>query len=81
MATFAILLYGSTLLNLVFSFVFVSDGLSETAQSALSSKGKKSKGKGQGDAATNQEPPADAIKVTLHFKRYMYDPQKRMIQR
>ena len=57
-----------------------SDGLGETAQALLSSKGKKSKGKGQ-DSAANHEPPADAIKVILHFKRYMYDPQKRMLQR
>ena len=56
---------------------FFSDGLGEVALQALAGKTKKGKGKGP-DATT--ETSSEAIKVTLDFKRYMHDPQKKMIQ-
>ncbi|BFZ20439.1 hypothetical protein BsWGS_23478 [Bradybaena similaris] len=45
----------------------------------------KKKGKGKEDSATNPEDSTvpdskEAVKVYLHFKRYVYDPNKKMVQ-
>ena len=41
---------------------------------------KKGKGKGKSEDAEDAAPSAEAIKITIDFKRYMYDPKKQMIQ-
>ena len=64
-------------MSLCIQLFFFSDGLSDVASQALSGKGKKGKGKGQESA---EETSSEAIKITLCFKRYMHDPQKKMIQ-
>ncbi len=63
-------------------------GLSDGASQQLGAKTKKGKGKATAAAAEGDEnsaggsagPEAEAIKVTLAFKRYIYDPKKKMMQ-
>ena len=66
------------------NLIFFVDGLSETTALVLAGKsGKKSKTqKPAEDGTANVDvPPSDAIRVTLNFKRYVYDPKKLMIQK
>ena len=61
----------------------IADGLGEEASLALggkSKKGGKSKMAAAGGGASEEPSPAITIKVTLSFKRYIYDPKKLMIQ-
>lgn len=61
----------------------VSEGLRPDTKLLLSSSSKK-KGKGGGKAEPGQEdePRAEShpVSIHLHFKRYVFDPQKKMIQ-
>ena len=55
----------------------ISEGLREETAQALAGKSKKGKDK----AATADDVTAqEIIKLTLHFKRFMYDPKKKMEQ-
>ena len=65
----------------------IPSGLSADTIPKLSSGGKKRGGKNKGAAITSPEVTGDsveqltmAVKVILEFKRYSYDPQKKMIQ-
>ena len=67
--------------------LLILGGLSEGASQQLGAKTKKGKGKAaaaaEGDensAGGGAGPEAEAIKVTLAFKRYIYDPKKKMMQ-
>ena len=59
-------------------FFSFADGLSETTSQALAGKSKKNKGKTETPVA--EVTPTDVIKLTLEFKRFMYDPKKQMMQ-
>lgn len=65
-------------------FLFPSEGLCPETKSLLSSTSKK-KGKGgsKGGAGTEEEtrPDSQPVTIHLHFKRYVFDPHKKMIQR
>ena len=51
------------------------------ASQQLGAKTKKGKGKGADSQDTApQANDSEPIKVTLAFKRYMYDPKKKMMQ-
>ncbi|KAM3622322.1 uncharacterized protein V6R79_023163 [Siganus canaliculatus] len=61
----------------------VPEGLSaETKQLLSSTAKKKGKGGSKGGAANEEEPKADSqpISIQLHFKRYVFDPHKKMVQ-
>ncbi|CAH3021015.1 unnamed protein product [Porites evermanni] len=65
----------------------IPSGLSADTIPKLSSGGKKKGGKNKGAATASPEVTGDsveqltkAVKVILEFKRYSYDPQKKMIQ-
>jgi len=60
--------------------VRIPEGLSDAAQAALASKGKKGKGKGGSDEAGAAAAPTESILLFVHFRRYIYDPDKRMQQ-
>lgn len=60
--------------------LFFTDGLTDATKTRLATtKGKK------GKSAASNPPPQQTdnlppIQVILEFKRYMYDPQKKMVQ-
>ncbi|KAM3878331.1 selenocysteine-specific elongation factor [Diretmus argenteus] len=61
----------------------VPEGLHpETKQLLSSTSKKKGKGGGKGEPANEDEPKTDSqpISIHLHFKRYVFDPHKKMIQ-
>lgn len=61
----------------------VQEGLSpETKQLLSSSSKKKGKGGGKGGPANEEEPKTDSqpVSIHLHFKRYIFDPHKKMVQ-
>lgn len=62
---------------------FSSDGLCPETKLLFSSTSKK-KGKGgsKGGPANEEEPKTDSqpVSIHLHFKRYVFDPHKKMIQ-
>lgn len=60
-------------------FVFTSEGLRpETKDLLASSSKKKAKGGSKGD----EEPKTESqhVGISLHFKRYIFDPLKKMSQ-
>ncbi|XP_028302570.1 selenocysteine-specific elongation factor [Gouania willdenowi] len=59
----------------------IPDGLSQETKQLLSSK-KKAKSGAKGVAGTEDEPRAEAqaVSIHLHFKRYVFDPHKKMVQ-
>lgn len=62
---------------------FSPDGLRpETKQMLNSTSKKKGKGGGKGGPASEEEPKADSqpVSIHLHFKRYVFDPHKKMVQ-
>lgn len=64
-------------------FIFSSEGLSpETKQLLSSTSKKKGKGGSKGGAANEEEPKTDSqpVSIHLHFKRYVFDPHKKMVQ-
>ncbi|XP_026204006.1 selenocysteine-specific elongation factor [Anabas testudineus] len=61
----------------------VPEGLrSDTQQLLNSTSKKKGKGGGKGGPANEEEPKADSqpVSIHLHFKRYVFDPHKKMVQ-
>ncbi|XP_043934469.1 selenocysteine-specific elongation factor [Protopterus annectens] len=60
----------------------ILNGLSSETKSLLSTASKKKSKGGKGETAKEDDGKADIqpIVVTLSFKRYVFDPQKRMIQ-
>ncbi|XP_029005987.1 selenocysteine-specific elongation factor isoform X1 [Betta splendens] len=61
----------------------VPEGLRpETKQLMTSNSKKKGKGGGKGSPAHEDEPKLDSqpISIHLHFKRYVFDPHKKMVQ-
>lgn len=61
----------------------VQEGLlPETKQLLSSTSKKKGKGGGKGGPANEEEPKADSqpVSIHLHFKRYVFDPHKKMVQ-
>ncbi|XP_071375115.1 selenocysteine-specific elongation factor isoform X1 [Centroberyx affinis] len=61
----------------------VSEGLRpETKQLLSSTSKKKGKGGAKGEPANENEPKADSqpVGIHLHFKRYVFDPHKKMVQ-
>lgn len=61
----------------------VQEGLSsETKQLLSSTSKKKGKGGGKGGPANEEEPKTDSqpVGIHLHFKRYVFDPHKKMVQ-
>lgn len=77
-------------LRLDFDFVFLSvclsvgqsEGLKEETKQLLSGGKKKGKGGGKNDVAKEEEPKSDSqpVVIQLCFKRYIFDPKKRMVQ-
>ena len=70
-------------LCLTFLFIFSSEGLlPETKQLLSSTSKKKGKGGNKGGPANEEEPKADSqpVSIHLHFKRYVFDPHKKMVQ-
>lgn len=68
---------------LTFLFIFSPEGLrSDTQQLLNSTSKKKGKGGGKGGPANEEEPKADSqpVSIHLHFKRYVFDPHKKMVQ-
>uniref|UniRef100_UPI0037E7EDF4 selenocysteine-specific elongation factor n=1 Tax=Semicossyphus pulcher TaxID=241346 RepID=UPI0037E7EDF4 len=59
----------------------IQEGLSPETKQLLSSTSKK-KGKGGGKGGNEEEPRADTqpVSILLHFKRYVFDPHKKMVQ-
>ena len=57
----------------------VSDGLKESTQAALNAAGAAKKKKTPA-AEVKIEEKAEQVRILLAFKRFIYDPQKRMIQ-
>ena len=56
-------------------------GLSPTTSEVLAgSSKKKGKGKATSEEGDSSVPPASTVKLYLEFKRYMYDPKKKMVQ-
>lgn len=74
-------LFFSTLTSMLF---FSSEGLCpETKQLLSSTSKKKGKGGSKGAGPANEEEPkADfqPVNIHLHFKRYVFDPHKKMVQ-
>lgn len=64
-------------------FIFSSEGLFPDTKQLLSSTSKK-KGKGgsKDGPANEEEAKADSqpVSIHLHFKRYVFDPHKKMVQ-
>ena len=67
--------------------MFPSEGLCPETKQLLSSTTKKkgkggSKGGGKGGPANEEEPKTDSqpVSINLHFKRYVFDPHKKMVQ-
>ncbi|XP_062300470.1 selenocysteine-specific elongation factor [Scomber scombrus] len=61
----------------------IQDGLlPETKQLLSSTSKKKGKGGNKGGPANEEEPKADSqpVSIHLHFKRYVFDPHKKMVQ-
>ncbi|KAI9522946.1 hypothetical protein NQZ68_032509 [Dissostichus eleginoides] len=61
----------------------VQEGLCpETKQLLSSTSKKKGKGGSKGGAANEEEPKTDSqpVSIHLHFKRYVFDPHKKMVQ-
>ncbi len=58
--------------NFLFIYVFI-EGLKESTQSLLNGLKKKK-------PSGNSEEKAEQVRILLSFKRYIYDPQKKMIQ-
>ncbi|KAM9408118.1 selenocysteine-specific elongation factor [Pholidichthys leucotaenia] len=56
--------------------------LPETKQLLSSSSKKKGKSGSKGTPASDEEPKADSqpVSIHLHFKRYIFDPHKKMVQ-
>ncbi|KAM7422494.1 hypothetical protein PAMA_010506 [Pampus argenteus] len=56
--------------------------LPETKQLLSSASKKKGKGGSKGGSAIEEEPKADSqpVSIHLHFKRYVFDPHKKMVQ-
>ncbi|KAM7402038.1 hypothetical protein PAMP_017309 [Pampus punctatissimus] len=56
--------------------------LPETKQLLSSASKKKGKGGTKGGSAIEEEPKADSqpVSIHLHFKRYVFDPHKKMVQ-
>ncbi|KAK5872355.1 hypothetical protein PBY51_013067 [Eleginops maclovinus] len=54
----------------------------ETKQLLSSTSKKKGKGGSKGGAANEEEPKTDSqpVSINLHFKRYVFDPHKKMVQ-
>lgn len=66
-----------------FLLLLSSEGLRpETTQLFSSSSKKKGKSGSKGGAANEEEPKADfqPVSIHLHFKRYVFDPHKKMVQ-
>ena len=74
-----------------YSLAFVLDGLKPDTVQVLSANKKKAKGKQQTTANVTSDSGAIAsvdavgqgggtVKIALNFKRYVFDPNKRMIQ-
>ncbi|KAM7005397.1 selenocysteine-specific elongation factor [Tautogolabrus adspersus] len=59
----------------------IQEGLLPDTKQLLSSTSKK-KGKGGGKGENEEEPKMDSqpVSIHLHFKRYVYDPHKKMVQ-
>ncbi|KAG5274957.1 hypothetical protein AALO_G00142020 [Alosa alosa] len=59
----------------------IPEGLKEETKQLLSCGKKKGKG-GKGDAVKEEEPKGDSQPVLIHlrFKRYVFDPKKKMVQ-
>lgn len=72
-----------TFSNSFFSPFILSEGLKEETKQLLSSSSKK-KGKGGAKSEPSKEEDAkvDSQPITIHlnFKRYVYDPHKKMVQ-
>lgn len=71
------------LFTLTCLFIFSSEGLCpETKQLLSSTFKKKGKGGGKGEPASEEEPKTDSqpVSIHLHFKRYVFDPHKKMVQ-
>lgn len=61
----------------------IQEGLCpETKQLLSSTSKKKGKGGSKGEPANEEEPKADSqpVSIYLRFKRYVFDPQKKMVQ-
>lgn len=58
---------------------YISDGLKTETKASLAGKGKKGRKKEMNEPAPNTT-DSEAIVVTMHFKRYVYDPSKKMKQ-
>ncbi|XP_060898532.1 selenocysteine-specific elongation factor [Labrus mixtus] len=56
--------------------------LPDTKQLLSSTSKKKGKGGGKGENENEEEPKMDSqpVSIHLHFKRYVYDPHKKMVQ-
>lgn len=68
----------------LFLFLFIpSEGLKEETKQLLSSSSKK-KGKGgaKNEPSKEEDAKVDSPPITIHlnFKRYVYDPHKKMVQ-
>lgn len=65
-------------------FCFFSEGLcQETKQLLPSTSKKKGKAGGKGGQVKEEEPRASEtqpVGIHLHFKRYIFDPHKKMVQ-
>lgn len=75
--------YQNKLICLTCLFVCSSEGLRpETKQLLSSASKKKTKGGSKGGPADEEEPKADSqpVCIHLHFKRYVFDPHKKMVQ-
>ncbi|XP_041639429.1 selenocysteine-specific elongation factor [Cheilinus undulatus] len=59
----------------------IQEGLLPETKQLLSSTSKK-KGKGGGKGGNDDEPKTDSqpVSIQLHFKRYIFDPHKKMVQ-
>ncbi|XP_033606355.1 selenocysteine-specific elongation factor isoform X2 [Cryptotermes secundus] len=55
----------------------IPDGLNESTYELLSGMTKR---KGKQTQPQNTSPDPEPIKIALHFKRYIYDPKKKMVQ-
>ncbi|XP_063071281.1 selenocysteine-specific elongation factor [Engraulis encrasicolus] len=60
----------------------IPEGLKEETKQLLSGGKKKGKGGGKNDVAKEEEPKSDSqpVVIQLCFKRYIFDPKKRMVQ-
>uniref|UniRef100_A0A3P9P8A2 Selenocysteine-specific elongation factor n=1 Tax=Poecilia reticulata TaxID=8081 RepID=A0A3P9P8A2_POERE len=60
----------------------VQEGLRPETKQLLSSSKKKGKSGGKGGPASEEEPKTESqpVSIHLHFKRYVFDPHKKMVQ-